>query len=72
MGYSRKDYKLNDCFSVACITHEPTLFRGKTYDVIVYLNNVPWEEVVQKYEGIDKPDKANRIFKDMINRYKNK
>lgn len=61
-----REYKLNGTFGIVCSSN------GASMRVEVVMICVPWLEVVEGYNTLENVDEANRVFKQMVEKYKGK
>ena len=69
MKLSKKEYKLNNDFTIVCVTKENK--KGeKLYGIFVEQTSLPFLQTLESYNGLSNPDEANNLFKELKNKYK--
>ena len=63
-----KVYKLNDDFTIECITNISSM--GKSFGVRVIQTGLWFEPVLEEVTDIKSPEEANRVFKMFTSKYK--
>lgn len=58
-----KEYKLNNDFTIVCIT-------GKEMSIRVVQKSLFWEPVVEEHSGIVNKEEGNLLFKKLVEKYK--
>lgn len=58
-----KTYKLNKDFTVECV-------MGDTMEVRVIIESLPWRPVIEEVVGISCKEEGNRVFKEMVAKYR--
>ena len=60
-----KQYKINNSWGINCITYE-----NGTMGLEVMMLQVPWLEVVESVSGIADKNTANKLFKELVEKYR--
>lgn len=63
-----KKIKISEYWGIECVTIIQD--NIKSYEVHVYMANVPWEEKVESHKGILTSEEANFKYKEMVVKYK--
>lgn len=63
-----KRYRLNVDFEIVCVTKY--IGDSKLYSISVEMVSLPFMYTVERVDGISKPSKANALFKELCQKYR--
>ena len=66
-----KRYKVAEIWGIECATFVNDVTGEKQYSIEVIQTDLPWEEKVDGYYGIKDNAEANKLFKELVEKYRN-
>jgi len=69
MARTVKTINLNNGWGISCITSEIPWNGAKTYSIEVYMETVPWNEIVESRKNLLTKEEANEAYLSLKNKY---